>query len=195
MESASFGLGWVELLILVVISGLLPLIVLGVVLFIVLRSKAQAAGRVWSPDAVGQPSRVRLLGMEDRPIATSARWENGELTVTSDEWASKSLFDVPLDQLDQCMLTYRFRIKSENLARAVYPEMWCRIPERGQFFSRGLHCKVRGTNNWTTVEIPFYLQAGQRADLLHLNLVFEGAGTVRLKDIEVLMSPAKCVGS
>ena len=89
------------------------------------------------------------------------------------------------------MLTYRLRIKTDNLQKAVYPELWCRIPERGQFFSRGLHCKVRGTNDWKEVEIPFYLESGQKADLLHLNLVFEGPGTVRLKDIEVLSTPVK----
>jgi hypothetical protein len=101
------------------------------------------------------------------------------------------LFDVPLNQVEQCVISYRFSIKTDNLQRAVYPELWCRIPERGQFFSRGLNCKVRGTNDWKTVEIPFFLQNGQRADLLHLNLVFEGPGSVRLKDIEVLATPIK----
>jgi hypothetical protein len=91
------------------------------------------------------------------------------------------------------MLSYRFRIKTDNLQTAVYPELWCRVPEKGQFFSRGVNQKVRGTTDWREIEIPFYLQSGQRADLLHLNLVFEGAGKVRLKDIEVLRTPTKPV--
>ncbi len=63
--------------------------------------------------------------------------------------------------------------------------MWCHIPEKGKFFSKGVDSKISGTNDWIQVEIPFYLGPGQVADLLNLNLVFEGEGTVRLKDIEV----------
>jgi hypothetical protein len=44
---------------------------------------------------------------------------------------------------------------------------------------------VSGRVEWAELEIPFYLESGQRADLLHLNLVFEGAGTVRIRDIRV----------
>ncbi len=76
-------------------------------------------------------------------------------------------------------------IHTKDLSSAVYPEMWCRIPKKGEFFSRGVENKIKGTNDWIQVEIPFYLQKGQLADLLHLNLVFEGEGTVRLKGIEV----------
>jgi hypothetical protein len=34
-------------------------------------------------------------------------------------------------------------------------------------------------------DCPFFLEAGQRADRLHLHLVFEGRGVVRLQDIRV----------
>ena len=71
----------------------------------------------------------------------------------------------------------------------IYPELWCRIPGMGEFFSKGLHQKVRGTNDWVSLEIPFYLKAGQSPDLLKLNLVFEGAGAVRMKEIEILATP------
>ena len=48
---------------------------------------------------------------------------------------------------------------------------------------------MRGTNDWVSLEIPFYLKAGQSPDLLKLNLVFEGAGAVRMKEIEILATP------
>ena len=41
--------------------------------------------------------------------------------------------------------------------------MWCRIPGVGECFSRGLNQKVQGTNNYLSLEIPFYLKKGQTA--------------------------------
>jgi len=192
MTVGAFGLGIAELIIVLILGGgvLTALVVAGVVLFAATRSRTPGqAGHLGEP--FGQPTRLRLLSPSDKPVAESARWEGDELHVRSDDWSIKSLFDVPLNNIDQCMIGYRFRIKTENLQSAVYPELWCRIPEKGQFFSRGLNQKVRGTNEWKEVEIPFYLLAGQQADLVHLNLVFQGPGQVRLKDIELLATPTK----
>jgi len=186
------SIGIMELIILLLIGGglLLGLVIFGMLLAM-LRGPRQGMSRQGLPLPAGPAASVRKLGPSDKPIAASAHWDGSELVVKSDEWATKALFDVPLDDVEQCLLTYRFRIQTNNLARSVYPELWCRIPERGQFFSRGLDRKVRGTNDWKEVEIPFYLQRGQRADLLHLNLVCEGPVEVRLKDIEVLSAPLK----
>ena len=188
------GIGGIELIVIVIVSGLLGFgfVCLCVFLFVAGRAKAQPAAGKWKgPETVGQPIQIKAIGPADEPIAGSATWDGSELVIHADQWATKCLFDVVLDGLEQCMLTYRLRIKTDNLQKAVYPELWCRIPEKGQFFSRGLHCKVRGINDWKEVEIPFYLESGQKADLLHLNLIFEGPGTVRLKDIEVLSTPVK----
>ncbi len=151
-----------------------------------LRSKVSG----WkAPQPTGPAVRIRAFGPADAPIARSARWQGDELAVRSDEAAIKSLFDVALPGVEQCRLAYRFLIRTEDLAAAVYPQMWCRLPEKGQFFSKGIDGKVSGTNEWLPLEIPFYLDKGQVADLLHLNLVFEGAGTVHLKNIEVTSTP------
>jgi len=161
-------------------------------LFFALRGKSQSATGRWEPRVpIGAPKPLRVIRPGDKPLAESARWDGDELVIQADAAATKCLFEIALDGVEQCMITYRFRIHTENLGKPVYPEMWCRIPDKGEFFSRGLHCKVRGTNDWTSVEIPFYLDPDQRADHLRLNLVFEGPGTVRLRDIEVLSTPVK----
>lgn len=151
-----------------------------------LRSRASG----WkAPAPTGPAVLIRTFGPSDPPVANSARWQGNELEVRSDEASIKSLFDVPLPNIEQCLVFYRFLIHTDNLKSAVYPQMWCRIPEKGQFFSQGIDRKISGTNAWIQVEIPFYLEKGQVADLLHLNLAFEGAGTVRLKNIEVTSAP------
>jgi hypothetical protein len=89
------------------------------------------------------------------------------------------------------MLTYRAKMRTANVQTGVYLEMCCRLPGRGEFFSKGLQQKAKGTVEWASYEVPFYLKKGQSPDLIKLNLVFEGAGTVWIKEVELLRIPLK----
>lgn len=152
--------------------------------------------QTWKPPQVsGEERDLRTFGPSDTPVSRAARWSGSELIVESGDAGSVSLFDLALPDLEQCRITYRFLIQTEALKASVYPEMWCRIPEKGLFFSRGVDRKIHGTVDWTEVEIPFFLEAGQRADLLHVNLAFEGAGAVRLKDIRVSTAAVRARGT
>jgi len=93
--------------------------------------------------------------------------------------------------IEQCIVTYRAQLKTANLQGGVYLEMWCRLPGRGEFFSKGFQQKVKGTNEWASYEVPFYLKKGQQPDLFKLNVVVEGSGTVWLRKLELLQTPLK----
>jgi hypothetical protein len=67
--------------------------------------------------------------------------------------------------------------------------MWCGFTGKGEFFSRGLQRPLSGTMEWTTVEIPFFLQKGQNPDNIKLNLVVNGKGTVWIDDIKLIKGP------
>lgn len=152
--------------------------------------KPKTAG--WkAPEARGPAVAIKVLSPADTPIVGSARWVGDELRVESQGPAIKSLFDVPLPQLEQCRVDYGFLIRTEALQSAVYPLMWCRVPELGSFFSKGIERKVAGTQDWTHVEISFYLEEGQVADLVQLSLAFEGPGQVWLKEITVSSTPTR----
>ena len=122
----------------------------------------------------------------DKPIS-------GELTVTDDNaWAvscttrqTVRLFEVPNPGVERCMLTYRAKLKSEGLVGRAYLEMWCQIPGLGESFSRGLDNTISGSSGWATCQTPFFLKAGEKPDLIRLNLVVEGRGKVFIKDIEL----------
>jgi len=62
------------------------------------------------------------------------------------------------------------------------------VPGKGEFFSRGLAQPLQGTSGWATYEIPFFLnEPGVTADLVKLNVAFEGGGgTVWIRDVELL---------
>jgi len=140
----------------------------------------------WKPPQVtGEEREFHCFGPSDPPASRAACWSGSELVVEASEAGSIALFDLSLPDVERCRITYRFALQADALKAAVYPELWCRIPERGLFFSRGVDRKVSGHVEWAELEIPFYLESGQRADLVHLNLAFEGAGSVRLRDIRV----------
>jgi hypothetical protein len=61
--------------------------------------------------------------------------------------------------------------------------MWCHFPGLGEFFSRGLHAPLSGSVEWTMQEIPFFLQQGQNPDVVKLNVVVNGKGTVWVDDV------------
>ena len=70
-----------------------------------------------------------------------------------------------------------------------FVEMWVRIPGKGEFFSRGLDRPITGTMSWMTVATPFLLQAGQKPDLIRLNLVVQGKGRVWIDDVHLMREP------
>jgi len=120
----------------------------------------------------------------------------GDLAVEGDGWVVNSkdnqtirLFEVAGLPLEQCLLTYRAQMKTEALSGRALLEMWCRLPGRGEFFSKGVQQAVSGTTDWTSYEVPFLLRKGQKPDMIKLNLVVEGEGRVWLKAVELLRTP------
>lgn len=145
------------------------------------------------PQPAGPQQELRSFSTSDPVISKdSVALEGDTWRVTgSTERQTIHLFEVQDPGVEQCMLTYRAQLKTEGVERKAYLEMWCRLPGRGEFFSKGLHNAVKGTNDWASYEIPFYLKRGQKADLLKLDFTVEGTGTIWIKDVQLLQTPLK----
>jgi len=117
--------------------------------------------------------------------------EDGAWCVNAAEQQTIRLFEIADPGVEGCMLTYRAQLKTRDVQEKAYLEMWCRLPGRGEFFSKGLHNAVKGTNEWASYEISFHLKRGQKPDLIKLNLVVAGSGTIWLKDVQLLQTPMK----
>lgn len=125
-----------------------------------------------------------------QPIDGSIELEDGSWKLALPIDGSVPFFQMQLPEgTDSCRLTYRMHLKTEIESGDCYLEMWCRLPEAGRFFSKGLHDKLSGKTNWSEHEIPFLLKKGQFPDLLELNLYGNGEGTVWVDKIEVLKTP------
>lgn len=99
------------------------------------------------------------------------------------------LAEVAPEETEGAILLYRAQLRAQDLSGRAFLEMWCRIAGRGEFFSRALDAPVTGTTDWVSQQTPFLLEVGQRADLVKLNLVVDGVGTVWIDDLELAMAP------
>lgn len=142
------------------------------------------------PQPAGPPQSLRSFGSDDATINQDAvSLEDDVLMVEVAEENSIRLFDVHEPGVDNCILTYRSELKTEDANGRVFLEMWCRFAGRGEFFSKGFDQAVKGTNDWSFHEIPFFLKPGQTPDLIKLNLATEGKAKVWLRNIELLHTP------
>ena len=145
-----------------------------------------------APEPAGPPQTLCSFHTSDPTITRDG------LSVDQDAWCidskqqqTVSLFEVPTTGVEQCMLTFKAKLKSSGLQGRAFLEMWCRVPGLGEYFSKGLNKAVRATTDWASYEIPFFLKKGQKPDLIKLNLVVEGIGKTWIKDVELLKTPLK----
>jgi hypothetical protein len=142
------------------------------------------------PKPLGPPQLVHAVPPEQVPLTRDHVLLDGDAwRIHADAPGLVRLYDIELPRLEQCMLTYRLRLKSQDVVRGAYLEMWCRVAGMGEFFSKGLTHRVRGTTDWSEYEIPFYLKKAQQADLLKLGVTFQGPGTVWVKEVQVFQTP------
>lgn len=83
--------------------------------------------------------------------------------------------------VENSKLSYKAKVKS-NLDGTAYLEMWVHVGG-SQYFSRGMNDVVSQKTDWKTIQTPFFLQKGQKADKVTLNLVINGKGTVWVDDV------------
>lgn len=115
----------------------------------------------------------------------------GSLRVDAAGASVVPLFEITDVNIDDAALIYQAHLQSEGLQGQSYLEMWVRIPGKGEFFSRGLDRPLSGTMSWATIATPFFLEAGQKPDLIRLNLVVNGSGKVWIDDIRLSRAPLR----
>ena len=144
----------------------------------------------WRASPAPKSEVLKNFKATDTPISKQVQTDGDAWRVDATSTQVVSLFELPLPDIDDCTIIYRAKLKSENVQGRAFLEMWCRVPGFGESFSRGLDKTITGSNDWASIEIPFFLKKGEKADHLKLNLNLEGAGRVWIKDIEVIRNGA-----
>lgn len=94
-------------------------------------------------------------------------------------------FDLKDKKVDQSVVTFTADMQAVNFTGKAYLEMWLHFPGKGFYFSRGLDNQVTEDSGWRTYATSFVLKKDEQPDNVVLNLRFDGAGTVRVKNIRV----------
>lgn len=115
----------------------------------------------------------------------------GSVRIDAASFTVVKLYEIGDADVDNARLTYRAKIKTKDAEGRVFLEMRCVFRGKGEYFSRGLDTFLTGTNDWTTQETPFFLKKGQRPELIKLNLVITGKGTVWIDDAKLIRGPLK----
>jgi hypothetical protein len=91
--------------------------------------------------------------------------------------------------VENARLLYTAKVKSD-LDGVAFLEMWVHVGG-GQYFSRGMTDPIKGKSDWKSIQTPFMFQSGQNPDLVILNLVINGKGTVWIDDVVLSKAPLK----
>ncbi|MBI5571823.1 MAG: hypothetical protein HY914_17910 [Desulfomonile tiedjei] len=113
----------------------------------------------------------------------------GALKIVASQPRVVPLFEVPAPGVDNATVIYQAKLRAQDVKGQAYLEMWCRFPEKGEFFSRGLDAPLSGSTEWVLRKTPFFLKKGEKPDLIKLNLVINGTGTVWIDDVQLLKGP------
>jgi hypothetical protein len=131
-----------------------------------------------------------LIGVTGIEADTRVKSEGkGSLKISLTEPAVVRLYETGDIDIEEASLVYLAKVRTEGVQGRVYLEMWCHFEGKGEFFSRGLDSPLSGTNNWASLEIPFFMKAGENPDNIKLNVVVEGTGTIWVDDIRLVKRP------
>ena len=145
---------------------------------------------VLGPQPAGPPQTFRAFDPSEPTVSHDAvKVENDAFVVQANQDTTVTLFEVAPPEMQRCMLTYRAKAKAEEVDGRAYLEMLLQFPKIGEHRAKGVNTAVTGSSDWTTLEAPVMLDVGQVPETLRLNVVVEGQGTVRMKDVEILRTP------
>src|SRR5205807_3415235 len=105
----------------------------------VLRITQEGRKAVAQSGSEGGGQRIRLFTVADKTITKDGVATDGDsLRIKSEAKRTVHLFELPDAALEDCIVMYRARVKSNLTEGQAYLEMWCHVPGAGEFFSKGL---------------------------------------------------------
>lgn len=116
---------------------------------------------------------------------------NGSLRISTVQRTVVRLFEVRDIDIEDARLFYEAKVRTEDVDGLVYLKMWCHFTGKGEFFSQGLQSPLSGTNEWTTAQTAFSFRQGENPDIVNLQLVIDGGGTVWIDDIRLIKGPPR----
>ena len=114
---------------------------------------------------------------------------NGSLRIDVKGTQTHQLYRFGDIDVENAILVYQAALRTEDLQGEAFLEIKCFFQANGELVTRGYEAAISGTSDWTVTSTPFRLLAGQNPDVVELNIIVTGRGTVWVDDIKLLKKP------
>ena len=112
----------------------------------------------------------------DPAISTDGR---GSLRIdATGERTVIELADVAPDAPKLPRVSYRAKLRGENVAGRAYLELWVKTTDDAEHTAQALHSQISGASEWSNHDATLYIPEGLAPKRTKLRVVIEGAGTV-----------------
>lgn len=111
----------------------------------------------------------------------------GSLAITTEKPVIVNLYETGDIDIEDTTLFYRASIKTEEVENGAYLMMLLSFKGKGEFFSKGLDNIKTGTNDWSMMQIPFFLKKGENPDNVKIQIVINGKGKVWIDNVELFV--------
>ncbi len=129
---------------------------------------------------------LKTFGPDDKPLSRDdITADQGGWRIEAKDGRTVRLFEIANPSVEECLVIYEAQLKTQKVRGKAYLEMWCRFPDQGEFYAKDIVNPTGGTTDWVSCQTLFELKKGERPDLIKLNLVIEGTGTLWIKGIKL----------
>ncbi len=113
----------------------------------------------------------------------------GSLRVIAKGPETIRLFEVNDLDAEDGRLIYQAKLRAKGLAGQTYLELRCHFPDGEEVLSTDAQVILTGTTGWVTSQTSCFVKKGERPDVIKLNLVINGRGTVWIDDVRLMKGP------
>lgn len=145
-------------------------------------SPVQMAGKVG-----GEKLLLSLNNLSPAQLGTKLAQDKDGALLLESRWPTTVNIAQLDTKIDGTVLNYTAEAEALEITGQAYLEIWVHIAgeKGGYYFGRGLDKPLKSAGGWQKLATQFTLKPGQVADSVTLNVVLQGKGRIRLRNISL----------
>jgi len=135
-------------------------------------------------------SKDRVVGAEMVTVDPAVSFDGkGSLKITVEQPTTVQLYEVPSPKAENSDIIYQAKLKTKDFGGDAYLQMLIHYPSGGEITAHNYDKAIGGTTEWTPMEVKANIRKGQKPDVVRLNLILNGGGTVWVDDVHLHKVP------
>ena len=113
----------------------------------------------------------------------------GSLKITIEQPTTVQLYEVSNPNAENSDIIYQAKLKAKDFGGDAYLQMQIHYPSGGQTEAHNYDKAIGGSTDWVAMETKANIRKGQKPDVVRLNLILNGGGTVWVDDVHLRKVP------